>query len=318
MSFKVTGRITVLETGIPIPTLKVQVWDRDLVFDDDLGEVITDASGWFEHTFERADFDDFGLEAYPDLYLIVTTADDRELIDTSPKTRYNASENEHFELRVPVDRILEEDGALYWAIRPRVVGELSVRDGDQVLPSYIGTVADAFEGLVVELWDPVNRVMLAADEPTALQFSLWYWIGDHPRVRELEVRVRRGSDGRELYRSRRFGVSLDTQRHDVPLQKRVILGVEEPQAFFSHTSVAEGARITREPSEVISTEPTPMRKAVPPSASSLSPFASPALPTPVDDDATEDGDIQEEAPEPFRMILPPRPEPVAKVGPAEE
>ena len=95
MAFKVTGRITVLETGIPIPTLRVRIWDKDLVFDDDLGEVVSRPDGSFDHTFERADFDDFGLEAYPDLYLVITTKDGRELLDTSPQTRFNASENEH-------------------------------------------------------------------------------------------------------------------------------------------------------------------------------------------------------------------------------
>ncbi|MFT4624818.1 MAG: hypothetical protein ACI8PZ_003481 [Myxococcota bacterium] len=315
MSFKVTGRVTVLETGIPVPTLRVRVWDRDLVFDDDLGEVKTGPDGSFEHQFEREDFDDFGVEPFPDLYLVITTVGGRVLVDTSDNTRYNASENEHFDITIPSEQIGEEDGALCWAIRPRVTGTLTVHDGETSVPTYIGNVAEAFSDLLIELWDPKSGTCLAVDEPSSLQFNLWYWIGSFPSVRELELRVKRGAEGTEIFRSRRFGVSLDTQVKDIDLQRRVLLGAaEDPVAVFSHTRVAEGVRIAREPSDVISVAPAPPRETTP-APSALNPRVSLVLPEPPDNaDLTVDDDDEDSPPEPYRMILGARPMPVARAS----
>ena len=292
MSFKVTGRITVLETGIPIPTLRVQVWDKDLLFDDDLGEVVTHADGSFAHTFNRADFDDFGIEPYPDLYLIITTGEGRVLIDTLAEVRYNASENEHFEIRLPEQAISEDDGALFWAIRPRVVGELSVSDGDTSVPMYIDQVADAFDEMLVELWDPANEVCLAVDEPSNHTFVLWYWIGSHATIRELEIRIKPGAVGKEIYRSRRFPIALDTQRQDVAIQRRVLVGTDKQPLFYSHTNVPTDAKIERPTEQVITVEPAPPRTLTPSAA--VSPFASPTLPESphgaVTNDSTADGE----------------------------
>jgi hypothetical protein len=313
MSFKVTGRITVLETGIPIPTLRVQIWDKDLLFDDDLGEVVTHPDGSFEHTFERADFDDFGIEAYPDLYLIITTGEGRVLIDTMAETRYNASENEHFAFSLPEQAILEDDGALFWAIRPRVVGVLSVSDGDTNVPTYIDKVADAFDEMLVELWDPVNQICVAVDEPSNHKFMLWYWIGSHATIRELEIRIKLGAVGKEIYRSRRVPVALDTQQRDVAIQRRVLVGADKQPLFYSHTNVPAGATIERPTEQVITVEPAPPRALAPSAA--VSPFASPTLPDSPHDAVPDDSLADDESPpEPYRMILASRPAPTAKVS----
>ncbi len=279
MPFRVTGQVSVVETGIPIPSLRVRIWDRDLVFDDDLGEVITQPDGCFEHTFERKDFDDFGFEPFPDLYLIVTTSEGRLLLDTSDETRYNASENEHFELKLPAASIVEDDGALFWGIRPRVTGTLSVMDGKTEIPAYIDNVADAIDELLIELWDPVREQCLAVDEPTNLTFMLWYFLGSHVEVTELELRVKRSADGTELYKSGRFPVSLDTRVIDIPLQRSALLQHEDPEPLsFSHTHVPANLRNDRVPLTVITVEPAPPRDIAPsgPVSSSRSRPATPA------------------------------------------
>ena len=48
MPFIITGQIRELESGIGVPNLRIEGWDRDLFFEDKLGECLTDAEGRFQ------------------------------------------------------------------------------------------------------------------------------------------------------------------------------------------------------------------------------------------------------------------------------
>jgi hypothetical protein len=98
--FRVTGVVREQETGRPLAGLRVQAFDEDLRSDDFLGECSTDADGRFKIHFRDADFKDF-VESRPDLYLLVKSADESVILDTSCEVRQNASEDEYYELTVP-------------------------------------------------------------------------------------------------------------------------------------------------------------------------------------------------------------------------
>lgn len=68
---KVTGRIVQRNEGEPIKGAKVQVWDKDMLIDDFLGESSTDEKGRFEVEFGTSDFKDGVYENRPDIFLKV-------------------------------------------------------------------------------------------------------------------------------------------------------------------------------------------------------------------------------------------------------
>ena len=99
--FRVEGSV-VSEGGAPVAGLIVRAFDKDLVFDDDLGFCITDELGRFLIQFTDDAFRDFG-ESTPDLYLRVYDATGKELLHQTRVHRGFAS-GETFRI------VLSQDG----------------------------------------------------------------------------------------------------------------------------------------------------------------------------------------------------------------
>jgi hypothetical protein len=99
--FRVSGTIEEAETGRPLADLIVRAFDRDLISDDRLGFATTDESGRFEIQFARSAFSS-GLEAQPDLYLRIFDREGTiEIHETTDAIRWNASNSEHYRVRIP-------------------------------------------------------------------------------------------------------------------------------------------------------------------------------------------------------------------------
>ena len=96
MPFIITGQIRELESGIGVPNLRIEGWDRDLFFDDKLGECLTDAEGRFRIVYAEEDFRDL-FERGPDIYLRVFAPNDAELHSTERNVRCESGREEHFE-----------------------------------------------------------------------------------------------------------------------------------------------------------------------------------------------------------------------------
>ena len=100
-AFTVLGTIEEEETGRPLPSLIVRAYDRDLVFDDQVGFTTSDDNGRFEIRFHREDFSDV-RESQPDLYLrVYDPSGTWELYQTRDAIRWNASSRETYRLRIP-------------------------------------------------------------------------------------------------------------------------------------------------------------------------------------------------------------------------
>jgi hypothetical protein len=79
----------------------VRGYDKDLLFDDDLGQTRTDAQGRFVIEFTDQQFRQV-FDQRPDVYLRVFDAEGRrELFSTRREVRRNAGEHEHFEIELP-------------------------------------------------------------------------------------------------------------------------------------------------------------------------------------------------------------------------
>ena len=102
---RVIGTVVEQESGKPLAGLRVRAYDKDWVFDDDLGETRTDAAGRFEISYTDVQFRDLE-ETQPDLYLRVYDADGERLLYSSEKAvRRNALMIEHFDIRIPIEKL---------------------------------------------------------------------------------------------------------------------------------------------------------------------------------------------------------------------
>lgn len=102
---RVKGTIVEEESGQPLAGLRVRAYDKDLVFDDDLGEATTDEAGRFEIDYMEAQYRDLN-ETQPDLYLRVYNADGSVLLhSTEKKVRRSAQVTERYEIRIPREKL---------------------------------------------------------------------------------------------------------------------------------------------------------------------------------------------------------------------
>jgi hypothetical protein len=97
---RVIGTVVEEESGKPLQGLRVRAYDKDLVFDDKLGEKITDAGGHFEISYTEAHFRDLE-ETLPDVYIRIYDAAGKKLLYTSEKAvRKSAQITERFDVKI--------------------------------------------------------------------------------------------------------------------------------------------------------------------------------------------------------------------------
>lgn len=107
ISFRVHGQVVEDESGRPLASMLVRAFDKDVAFDDFLGEARTSDAGRFEVVFTDEQFKDF-FESRPDLYLqVFDPSGSRLLYTTEREVRFNAGREEFFEVRISRDRVLE-------------------------------------------------------------------------------------------------------------------------------------------------------------------------------------------------------------------
>lgn len=94
----VQGTVTRLDNA-PMAGVTVSLYDRDLLFDDRLGDTTTDDEGRYRLVYRTGDFRDF-IESRPDLYVRVLDAAGAELHTQPAKIRAEAGRTETLDVRV--------------------------------------------------------------------------------------------------------------------------------------------------------------------------------------------------------------------------
>src|SRR5215813_13946678 len=102
MNYELFGTVVEPKSGRGVPGVVIAAFDKDPLFDDFLGEVMSTPTGEFRLAYSERKFKSF-FDRKPDLYLKVKTVDGRELLSTKGATRFNASEKEEFHLELAVD-----------------------------------------------------------------------------------------------------------------------------------------------------------------------------------------------------------------------
>jgi len=97
---RVVGTVVEEESGRPLEGVVVRAYDKDILFDDKLGSVHTNAKGEFEISYTETQFRDFN-ETQPDLYLKVFDASGKTLLLSTKKQLRQAEVLERYELRIP-------------------------------------------------------------------------------------------------------------------------------------------------------------------------------------------------------------------------
>ena len=96
---RVFGTVTSMSTGDPVGGLRVIAMDKDVLFDDLLGQAITDENGRYQIHYGVEDFRDV-FERAPDIYLIVVD-EDRVIGDTRQTLVRQAPLDREMNVQVP-------------------------------------------------------------------------------------------------------------------------------------------------------------------------------------------------------------------------
>lgn len=94
----VVGTVTGAD-GAPMAGVTVSLYDRDLFFDDLLGQTTTDDAGRYRLVYRTGDFRDF-IESRPDLYVRVLDPQAKEMHTQPAKIRMEAGKTETLDVRV--------------------------------------------------------------------------------------------------------------------------------------------------------------------------------------------------------------------------
>ncbi len=105
ITVKVSGHVRELETGLPLPGLTVEAYDKDLIFDDYLGAATTNFAGHYTITSDVSQFQSF-FDKKPDIYLrILPPGGGNVLFSTEDSVKWNASADEICDVAVPRDAL---------------------------------------------------------------------------------------------------------------------------------------------------------------------------------------------------------------------
>jgi hypothetical protein len=85
--------------GLGLPNLRVSIYDKDLLFDDRLGEVTTNPTGEFYCQYHYEDFKDL-FETTPDLYVKVLDQNATVLYSSKSAIRFKSKQVERFDIKL--------------------------------------------------------------------------------------------------------------------------------------------------------------------------------------------------------------------------
>ena len=100
--YQIWGKVIEKESGKGVANITVKAYDKDLRYDDSLGESITDKNGRFVINYSEKDFRDLYIfDRKPDLYLTIFDWLGTRIKSTKNKIRYNAKPREGFYIKLP-------------------------------------------------------------------------------------------------------------------------------------------------------------------------------------------------------------------------
>lgn len=100
--YQIDGRVIDAQAGRGIADLRVEAWDKDLIFDDLVGSAVTDAAGHFRIEFDESYYRELFFDRAIDLFFKIFSADDELIVSTQDSVMWNAEAGEQLiEIVVP-------------------------------------------------------------------------------------------------------------------------------------------------------------------------------------------------------------------------
>ena len=104
-TYSVSGVVRNRLDGAPVEGVVVQAFDRDFFREQALGVAVTNASGRYDIRFDRDDFTGpIPLERAPDIFLVFTDHQGRELASTERSVVLNAGEETRIDMAIAVPK----------------------------------------------------------------------------------------------------------------------------------------------------------------------------------------------------------------------
>jgi len=100
MTYEIKGQVKDTATDSGAAGVRVEAWDKDLIYDDFLGNAETNANGEFVITFDEYFFRELFIDTWPDIYFKLFF-DGEEIANTKDDVLWNVhSQNIHVDLKV--------------------------------------------------------------------------------------------------------------------------------------------------------------------------------------------------------------------------
>jgi hypothetical protein len=106
-TWRLFGRVTELTGFGGIAGLRVEAWDKDLIYNDLVGSAVTDKLGTFQMEFDESYFQELFLDRRPDLFFRVFEGD-RLIKSTEDSVLWNVDAGET-EITLKVSQFFEGD-----------------------------------------------------------------------------------------------------------------------------------------------------------------------------------------------------------------
>lgn len=98
--FIIKGRVIDKTTGNGIENITVKAYDKDLIFDDFLGEAITNAKGEFILQFAKKEFFEWIIDKTPDIYLRLYNKEQKLIYSSKNNVLYNVGKETHLDIEL--------------------------------------------------------------------------------------------------------------------------------------------------------------------------------------------------------------------------
>ncbi len=180
-TFRLSGHVIDSQTNEGLAALRVEAWDKDLIYNDLVGSTITDEQGAFQIEFNESYFRELFLERRPDLFFKVFSQE-KLIKSTEDSVLWNVAAGET-QIVIPVDEtLIEEDLKMHQSVS----GQLSLKNVQEIDPDLRLKIAVARDCRVIK-----SQVFQLKPGQSELQYTLDF---EHEYSKAIGVRLVVGLD----------------------------------------------------------------------------------------------------------------------------
>lgn len=227
--FKIEGRVIDRTTRTGVAGLRVEAWDKDLIFNDLVGSAVTDDAGAFSIPFDEANFEEIFFDRRPDLFFRVFR-EETLIKSTENDVLWNVSESQKL-VTIEID------------VKP---GESGSESTLRVFGFVRSELGEPLQGVTVAAFDRDlrNEQPLGSAAAREGRYEIRYSRSQFHRAEkgsaDLVLKVL-GSDGKAIYQTPVYYNVSDEQEINIVLQGATYKGLSTWEVLTSAlTPLLEG------------------------------------------------------------------------------